>query len=613
MAGLRGAIGVPVTGGSGVIAVMTFLSREVAHDDEALRSSLFTVGGQIGSFVERRHTAKDLRESEERFRLLVEGVQDHAILMLDASGTIVSWNSAAMSMTGFLAEEIVGKNVSVFDVESGDFSGLGADEQLEHAREEGRWEGQAWRNRKDGSLYWANISLSALKDEAGRLRGFAMVIRDVTERRRAEEDLLNAKDAAEAANRAKGAFLANMSHEIRTPMNGILGMTELALETDLTPRQREYLGLVKSSTDALLTVINDILDFSKIEAGKLELWPTDFSFRAVVEETVQTQASWAFRKGLELECRIASEVPETVVGDSGRLRQVIINLVGNAIKFTERGAVIVEAELQEAGQHGEPAIHIAISDTGIGIAETKIGTIFAPFEQADNSITRRYGGTGLGLSISSEIVALMGGRIWVDSRVGEGSTFHISLPVGRGVGQQSEVVESGLTSRRAETEGVVASLERDAPVPVGGAADSGVVAGGIVLIADDHLVNQRLAARLLEKAGFKATMVENGKQALEALEASEFDFVLMDLQMPVMDGFEAVLRIRRLEEEKKKRRVPVIALTAHEMQADRERCLAHGFDGFLSKPVNKAALAECISRVIAATRGPGSADMTGAV
>jgi PAS domain S-box-containing protein len=511
-----------------------------------------------------RHTG-DLRESEERYRAISE---DSPLLICRylPGGKIAYVNQAYCKYFHRDHDELVGQSFLALIPEE--------DRQTVMANIEGLTPGSPTQTHEhrvispDGEIRWQRWTNRALFDSKGKLTAYQSVGEDFTERKRAEEALKEARDAAEAASRAKSEFLARMSHEIRTPLNAIIGMSRLALETELSPEQKDYLEPVVASGEHLLSVINDILDLSKIEKGKLELDYATFGFRRNISEVIGIYAQRAQEKGLQLTQEIDSDVPDSLGGDVGRLNQVVINLVGNAVKFTEHGEVKVLVGLQSKTAE-TVTLRIAVADTGIGVPADKQGEVFEPFFQADSSTTRKYGGTGLGLAISRQLVALLGGQLWFESEPGKGSTFFLTVPLEL-VEPRGEEADLGLTPPRG-------SLR--------------------VLLAEDHPVNQKLAVALLEKEGYTVVTAEDGARAVELFESQEFDLVIMDIQMPNVDGLDATGRIRQLERSAG-RHTPIIAMTAHALKGDRERFLVAGLDGYVAKPIQPRLLFETINDVV---------------
>jgi PAS domain S-box-containing protein len=521
-------------------------------------------GDAIRVIAVARAIAADTRaeaafRQSERFRAILDQIED-GCSVVDLRGNYLFVNDAFCRIFDFSRDKILGQSFK------------GTQNPVRHAKTIEIFNtvyrtGQpvkAYEYKVTPSNLYVEQSITLERDVAGRPVGFLSVYRDCTTRKLAEEALANAKEAAESANRAKSEFLANMSHEIRTPMNGIIGMTALALDSQMTPPQYECLVTIRSQAESLLTVVNDILDFSKIEQRHVDLESVPFSLADAVHEVVAPLEVPARAKGVKLSTAIAPDAPAYVVGDPVRLKQVISNVLANAVKFTECGSIQFDVSV-DARTDDRATLHFRVADTGIGIPADKQAAIFEPFQQADGSMTRRFGGTGLGLAIASTLAELMGGRIWVDSEPGVGSTFHCTVPLA--------IAASAPAAVAADADRRAASAPRAARI----------------LIAEDNVVNQRVAARLLIKRGHHVTVVSNGREALHALQGGAFELVLMDVQMPDMDGFEATAAIRDWERETGQH-VRIVAMTAHAMTGDRERCLAAGMDGYLSKPIDQRSL-----------------------
>ncbi|MDQ6724795.1 MAG: PAS domain S-box protein [Actinomycetota bacterium] len=547
--------------------------------------------GTISGIATICRDVTEFKRAEAKFHGLLESAPD-AIVVVGVDGLIRLVNRQTEVLFGYSRAELVGEPVECLipnrlaaghpDLRSSFFANpsvraMGANLELA-------------ARRKDGSEFPVDISLAPLETEEGVLVSAAL--RDASERKRAEAELLEreeqlaaARDMAVEASRLKSDFLANMSHEIRTPMNAVIGMTGLLLDSPLSAEQYEYAGAVRSAGEALLDIINEILDFSKIEAGKLRLEPVDFEVRSVSEEVADLLGAKAVEKGLVLRTFVDDDVPLLVRGDPGRLRQILTNLVGNAIKFSDRGEIAVWARATP-GTPDPGMIRFEVSDGGIGIAPDGQRQLFRAFEQVDSSATRRHGGTGLGLAISKQLVEMMGGKIGVHSVLGAGSTFWFDVKLPSASGPAPAPAMRG--GRREAGTSVPAG---DAPVgfPGGGAR---------LLVVEDNPVNQLVATRMLEKLGYRADVAANGAEALDALMRIPYAAVLMDCQMPELDGFEATREIRRREHTP--RRTPVIAMTAGATSRDRERCFEADMDDYISKPVRMAELGEVLARWVPA-------------
>ena len=699
----------------------TYLSNKFPlHDDEG---RIVAVCGISTDITDRIRAERELRASEAKTRAIIDATPD-MLFVVDRDGTLREYHADPQYFFGPPQQLVGARILDYFPAELGErFLAM-----IHQTLDTGQM--QSFQPRLPTPLGVRHMESRVVVFDPDSV---LFIVRDVTERRRAEDELQDAKAAAEAASRAKSRFLANMSHELRTPMNGIIGLTELALAADATPQQRRCLEGVIESAQFMLSLINTILDFSKIEAGRLDLDPVDFVLRDVLFETVNTLALRAHERQIELVCHVHPDVPDRLHGDSGRLRQLIYNLVGNALKFTHQGEVVVTAEVESLSA-GDATLRFAVHDTGIGIAEEKQDLIFEAFQQADDSTSRQYGGTGLGLAICSQLVDLMQGRIWLESTPGKGSTFYFTsrfrvLPASESAGLAPPdacrgwrvlIVDDNASSRDSldvtlrawqlepvAVENVAAAREAlaaaeatqehfaivllDATLPdtdgfrlagelaaahpqtamvlllthtdehlaasrrvdagatylltkpigtrdlvdvlrriaEGGPSALGAPAASPadrtpavvplgraahplrVLVAEDNPINRRVAVGLLEARGHRPYTVGNGLEALAALEQQRFDVVLMDLEMPELDGLEATARIRRQQGEASQ--VPIVAMTAHALPADRQRCLEAGMNAFLSKPVRSEELFRVVEQFAAVVPGGAAIADTAAV
>jgi two-component system sensor histidine kinase/response regulator len=689
------------------------IETEIIRSQQDLLASLSGAAPDtiIRDITDRKELERKLNDYAQFMRTLIDSIKN-PIYYKDAAGTFLGCNHAFEKFKGFAPGFVIGK--TVFDFDPADFAARQHGIDLELLTGSGYLTYEDRLPDCNGQFHDVIVTKATFGDSDGKARGIVGIWTDISEYKQMEMDLRKAKEQAEAAARAKAMFLANMSHEIRTPMNGIMGMNDLLLDTTLTDEQRQFAETVRSSANALLSVINDILDFSKIEAGKLDFENADFDLQSMLDDMNDILAIRAQEKGLEYFCCIDPSVPRLLRGDPGRLRQVLTNLVGNAVKFTSKGEVRIDASIaRETNSHA--TLHFQIKDTGIGIAPEHRDALFRPFVQADASTTRQYGGTGLGLAISRHLVALMGGEIGMDSALGTGSTFWFTIAIEKqppeayvratedikglrilvvddhatnrellrrllaSWGCRSSEVNGGAAALKALREAVaakdpfriaildmampgmdgemlagkikedqllsptrlvmltslvtrgdtarlqqkgfdaciskpvrstrlfdllaqIAGLENGVtrsaalPLPVDHATQSECRSEICILLAEDNPTNQKVALHILAKLGYRADAVANGSEAIQALIKSPYDLVLMDVQMPEMDGFEATRRIRAGEASLEKRSIPIIAMTAHAMKGDHEACIQAGMDDYVTKPVNPAELAAAIQR-----------------
>ena len=582
--GLKAAFGFPVFIGRKAVAVIEFYSPIAQIPDETFLSIMGNIGKQLGQTIERAQ----FQEKALLLETVIQSANDAIVItkaeLKNPGPEIIYVNEAFTKISGYTAEEALGKSPRFLQSE---FTKQETLDALKVALQEGKpFKDELLNVTKEGKNYWLDISIVPVKNTSSVVTHFAAIERDITAKKEEElkeknmwvqlkranmkaeaatRDLQESLEKAEAANKAKGDFLANMSHELRTPMNGVLGMASLLADTNLDDEQQEFVSTINGSAENLLMLLNDILDFSKIEAGALVLENLAFSFTDTLHTTGNLLRSQAEKKAIQLIFNTESDVPAYLWGDPGRVRQIMINLMGNAIKFTERGHVCINASMQEHA--GGDRLYVAVEDTGMGIPADKLNEIFEKFTQADASVTRRYGGTGLGLAITKQLVQLMGGEIGVESAEGKGSTFWFTLPC-----KPANATDISIHSE----EHAMPCQAVENRKPIGEAK---------VLLVDDYHVNRVFAEKLLRKFGFRhIDTAEDGMQAIEKYRTSTYDMIFMDCQMPELDGYQATQKLR-LFEDGTAHHTPIIAMTANAMMGDREKCLKAGMDDYLSKPL----------------------------
>lgn len=543
--------------------------------------------GAFQDITESFEAKRRAKEALEQMTAYQNAIDHHSIVaMTDAQGTITQVNNLFCEISGYTQNELVGQNHSILNSSHHPKSFW---VQMWKTVANGQtWHGEVCNRHKSGSLYWVNTSISPIRDADENIIGYCAVRNDITDIKRTQVALAEAREAADAASKSKSEFLANMSHEIRTPLTAILGYTDLLREEEQLPedRRQDTVLTIRRAGEHLLTVINDILDLSKIEAGKLSIETVETPLLEVIKDVDHLMRARAKEKGINLELRMIGTVPDQIMSDPTRLRQILMNLVGNAIKFTEFGRVQISVEADEGiGGQTKSLLQIRIDDTGVGMTKEQADRLFQPFSQADTSVTRRFGGTGLGLTICRRLAGLMGGRIWLEETEPDaGSTFAIELPM----------VEANESTRRGDLN-CLTLKPVEPPDP-----NKGPKLFGRILLAEDGVDNQRLIAHHLKKAGAEVTIADNGVQALEKIEKSlddeQFDLLLTDIQMPEMDGYTLIKTLRQRDNS-----MPIVALTAHAMPEDRKRCLDAGCNGYASKPINRQALIDTCFKAMADT------------
>lgn len=547
----------------------------VYYDDDGAPARLPGVAIDITA---AREATEKLREINDFLGLILENAIDFAIISMDTSGNVTSWSPGAEAIFGFPAAEAIGRHASlIFTPE--DRAAHVPEVELGTALANGIANDERWHIRRDGTRFYANGVVRTMIDQYGVVRGFLKIARDMTVQKRSEEILIEARNAAEAANIAKTEFLANMSHEIRTPMNAVIGLSNiLSMSSPLTQQQRDYIRTLQMSADSLLDLINDLLDISKIEARTVELEKIPFSITQIVQETISMMAVRSQEKNLELIFRGECVEHRMFVGDPTRLRQIIVNLCSNAVKFTDQGSITISVDCSDAHLPGYENIAISVLDTGIGIPADKVETIFQKFVQADTSISRKYGGTGLGLAITKTLIDIMGGDIKVESTLGRGSCFTVTIPLPRA--ENSDIVAGDPLLRNLGATASAASRRK-------------------ILLVEDYAPNVLVARAFLEEFGYQCDVASNGLEAIDLVKSNIYGLALMDVQMHGMNGLDTTMLIRAREAKEGLSRLPIIGMTAHALAGDRERCLASGMDDYLSKPFDPEALRIKIAAMIA--------------
>lgn len=579
-----------MTPGGFAIGSLCVVDRHERGLSTKQKKALQTLARQVVAQLEMKKSHKrlmvkifQLKSERERHLSLVESLQE-VVFQTNIDGNWSYLNKAWHEMTGFAAEETIGKSYLDYIHPDERFKNILKfkplmDRKVDHVSHQTRY------LCKDGSYRWVEVFVRLNLDTDNQILGSTGTLVDITQRKETEEVLIAAREAAIESSQAKTAFLANMSHEIRTPMNGVIGMTTLLLNTSLEEKQLEYVKTVKHSAEALLELINDILDFSKIEAGKMDLENSTFHFSKLLSETIDILKYSADKNSTSLSYTVGPGISEYLIGDAFRIRQILTNLIGNAIKFTHSGRVDVFASLiKEVDDQLE--LEFAVRDTGIGIAQDSLKKIFDSFSQADNSMTRKYGGTGLGLSITKRLVHLMNGQIMVESELGKGSIFSFTIKLKKA--NDLDIQEN------------VHKLRKDAQT------SNNSTYKAKVLIAEDNKINQKVILGLLLKTNYQVQIVENGINAIEAMVKDNYDIILMDCQMPELDGYEAAKAIRLKEIALARIRIPIIAVTAHAMESEKIKCLQAGMDDFLTKPLNATKLIEMIEKWLSLNQLPNN-------